>query len=114
MAGVKKSLIWSFYSAGEDSRYAICKTCAQSVSRGRKNTKTFNTSNLAQHLKSKHQDDYKEFEKHIALKAEQQTRPMSLVRLLSDSCHWEGVVSAFDCGISTIVVPRVYTGGSAR
>jgi len=51
--------------------YAICKTCAQSVSCGGKNAKTFNTSNLVQHLKSKHQDDYKEFEKHKALKAEQ-------------------------------------------
>jgi len=51
--------------------YTICKTCAQSVSRGGKNAKTFNTSNLVQHLKSKHQDDYKEFEKHKALKAEQ-------------------------------------------
>lgn len=71
MVGVKKSPIWSFYSVGEDSRYAICKTCAQSVSRGGKNAKTFNTSNLVQHLKSKHQDNYKEFEKHKALKAEQ-------------------------------------------
>lgn len=55
MAGVKKSPIWSFHSVGEDSRYAICKTCAQSVSRGGKNAKTFNTSNLVQHLKNKHQ-----------------------------------------------------------
>ena len=82
MAGVKQSLIGRSTRSGKILyRYAICKTCAQSVSRGGKNTKTFNTSNLAQHLKSKHQDDYKEFEKHIALKAEQQTRPMSLVRL---------------------------------
>ena len=72
MAGVakKSSPIWSFYSVGEDSRYAICKTCAQSVSRGGRNTKTFNTSNLVQHLK-KHQDDYKEYEKQKASKTEQ-------------------------------------------
>ena len=72
MAGVKQSLIGRSTRSGKILyRYAICKTCAQSVSRGGKNTKTFNTSNLAQHLKSKHQDDYKEFEKHKALKAEQ-------------------------------------------
>jgi len=49
----------------------LLEAVLSSISRGGKNAKTFNTSNLVQHLKSKHQDDYKEFEKHKALKADQ-------------------------------------------
>ena len=46
----KKSPIWSFFVVGEDSKYAVCNTCEQKISRGGKTTKTFNTSNLCVNL----------------------------------------------------------------
>ncbi len=54
----KKSPIWSFYSVGEDSKFAVYNGCGQKVSRGGATTKTYNTSNLVSHLKSKHREQY--------------------------------------------------------
>ncbi len=62
----KKSPIWSFYSVGEDSKFAVCNGCGQKVSHGGATTKTYNTSNLVSHLKSKHREQYAEFEKQKA------------------------------------------------
>ena len=59
----KKSPIWSFFVIGEDSKYMECNACGQKVSHGGRIMKTFNTSNLVGHLKSKHREEYKEFEK---------------------------------------------------
>ena len=60
----KRSPIWSFFSVAEDTKYAICNSCKQKVSRGGSTTKTFNTSNLLCHLKTKHGAlELKEFEK---------------------------------------------------
>ena len=59
----KSSPIWSFFSVAEDSKYATCNACKQKVSRGGATTKTFNTSNLVSHLKSKHMEEYKELER---------------------------------------------------
>ena len=59
----KTSPIWSFFSIAKDSKYAVCKSCQQKISRGGATTKTFNTSNLVSHLKNKHVEEHKEFEK---------------------------------------------------
>ena len=48
--------------------------CQISISRGGKNTKTFNTTNIVQHLKSKHIDEFKKYQRAQSGKiAEQQT-----------------------------------------
>ena len=46
--------MWNYYDVGEDTKVATCKACNQSVSIGGISTKTFNTTNLVHHLKTKH------------------------------------------------------------
>ena len=59
----KRSPIWEYFKVAEDSHYAICNAtnCSKSVSRGGQTTKTFNTSNLVYHLKSKHKELHEEY-----------------------------------------------------
>ena len=59
----KTSPIWSFFCVAEDTKYAVCNDGKQKLSRGGTTTKTFNTSNLVSHLKSKHVEALKEFER---------------------------------------------------
>ena len=40
----KRSPIWDYFKVGEDTKFAICNACGQSISRGGKTTKTFNTT----------------------------------------------------------------------
>ena len=47
------SPIWDYFKVAEDSKYAICNSCGESISRGGKSTKTFNTTNLVYHMKSR-------------------------------------------------------------
>ena len=61
----KKSPIWEHFVVGEDTEFALCRICKQSVSCGGCNTKTYNTTNLVQHLKAKHSEQYVEFEKAL-------------------------------------------------
>lgn len=59
----KKSAIWSFFSVGDDTKYGVCGVCRQKVSiGGGSTTKTFNTSNLINHLKTNHKDEFKKYE----------------------------------------------------
>ena len=44
---------------GRELKYAICQVCRTSVSHGEK---MFNTSNLVYHLKSKHKEEYPQYE----------------------------------------------------
>ena len=70
----KRSPIWDYFTVNEDAHYAVCNVCQISISRGGKNTKTFNTTNIVQHLKSKHIDEFKKYQRAQAGKiAEQQT-----------------------------------------
>ncbi len=46
----------------------ICKTCNAEISRGGASAKTFSTSGLIYHLKSKHSDRYAEYERNAAQK----------------------------------------------
>ena len=52
----------------EDTRQAKCNTCGQTVSRGG-TLKTFNTTNLVQHLKAKHPTEYAHFREKVAADA---------------------------------------------
>ena len=64
----KRSPIWEYFKVAEDSHYAICNvaTCNESVSRGGQTTKTFNTSNMVYHLKSKHKELHTEYLKKLS------------------------------------------------
>ena len=53
----------------EDTRQAKCNTCGQTVSRGGGTLKTFNTTNLVQHLKAKHPTEYAHFWAKVAADA---------------------------------------------
>ena len=78
---MKKSPIWYLFVIWQDSKYVECNACGHNVSRGGRTTKTLNTSNLVSHLKSKHREEYKEFEK---LKAgEEQTTTSAKPRQLT-------------------------------
>ena len=71
--GRKKSEIWSYFIVTEDAHYAECKKCKVKISRGDRNTKTFNTTNLVQHLR-KHSEEFKKFEKEKADNASNQAK----------------------------------------
>ncbi len=62
------SAVWTYFSiSGKDPRTAICKTCNAEISRGGASAKTFSTSGLINHLKSKH-IRYAEYERNAAQK----------------------------------------------
>ena len=67
----KKSPIWDYFTIDDDQTHiAICKECRHKVSRGGKDTKSYNTTNLIQHLKANHSEQFKIFqEKATAAKA---------------------------------------------
>jgi len=58
---VWKSPVWEYFSLAEDNKFAECNTCADMVSRGSHSARNFNTMNLVNNLKSKHQSIYREF-----------------------------------------------------
>ncbi|XP_061634487.1 pyrroline-5-carboxylate reductase 3 isoform X1 [Phyllopteryx taeniolatus] len=56
------SAVWTYFTISEKNpRMAICKACNKNISRGGSSAKTFSTSGLLYHLKSKHPDS--EFDK---------------------------------------------------
>jgi hypothetical protein len=57
----KKSNIWQFFTLAENTKFANCKKCSQAVSRGGTTAKTYNTTNLVNHLKKNHADEYEQF-----------------------------------------------------
>ncbi|KAK5866637.1 hypothetical protein PBY51_020812 [Eleginops maclovinus] len=58
------SSVWSFSKMyEEDPHYAVCNDCEGRVMRGAVRVKLFNTTNLMTHLKNKHPEAYKEYEK---------------------------------------------------
>ncbi|KAJ4942888.1 hypothetical protein JOQ06_005400 [Pogonophryne albipinna] len=57
------SAAWRYFKISEkEARIAICKTCSADISRGGVTAKTFTTSGLLHHLKSKHPDKYAEYD----------------------------------------------------
>lgn len=54
----RSSIVWKFYTASKDDGAQVeCKLCDISLSRGGKEEKSFNTTNLRKHLQSKHKQE---------------------------------------------------------
>ena len=54
----KQILIWNYFTVEEETKVAVCKVCSESVLRGGSTTKTFNTTNLVYHMKTKHHEQF--------------------------------------------------------
>ena len=50
-ADKKYSPVWKHFTVAEDDSFAICKHCQKEVPRGGKCKKSYNTTNLVNHLK---------------------------------------------------------------
>ena len=61
-ASRKKSPIWEYFQLTEDTKYASCKSCDKLISWGGDSTKVYNTTHLVNHLKSTHNEAYKEYQ----------------------------------------------------
>ena len=89
---VWRSPVWEFFSIAEDTKFAKCKNCTELVARGGDNTKSFNTTNLVHHLKTKHSEEFsqllemkkkKESEREIIRKERSQKKTMTGLRQLT-------------------------------
>ena len=58
----KRSSIWTFFTTAENTKFAKCSVCLKEVPRGGHSTKSYTTTNLVNHLKSKHPEEYKNYE----------------------------------------------------
>ena len=56
----KRSPIWDYFKVGEDTKFAICNVCGQSISHGGKTTKMFNTTYLVYHIRGIHTELHSE------------------------------------------------------
>ena len=61
---VWRSPVWDFFTICRDKKFAKCEECAEIVSRGGDNIKSFTTSNLVSHLRANHPIVYQRFCKH--------------------------------------------------
>ena len=63
----KTSPIRVYFTISEDQRFAtcLCENCGQQVSRGGKDLKSYGTTNLIVHLKSKHSKSFAEYEEKV-------------------------------------------------
>ena len=66
MANKRKSVIWLFFTLGENTKFAKCNTCKEMVDRGGKSTKAFTPTNLVNHLKKHHKKEFENYEKKKA------------------------------------------------
>ena len=74
----QQSIIWDFFTLGEDTRkFVVCNACQQSISHGGKTTKTFNTTNVMLHLRNKHKQN---FQKYKVLKADESAKDVEKTR----------------------------------
>ena len=46
----------------ENTKFATCSVCLKEVPHGGHSTKSYTTTNLVNHLKSKHPEEYKNYE----------------------------------------------------
>ena len=85
-ASKKKSAIWSYFTIKQDAHFVECNTCKAEVSRGGKNSKTFNTTNIVNHLKAKHINEYKKYEaeKVAEVETSESQEPSRKQQLLED------------------------------
>ena len=82
----KRSVIWEFFSEDEASKYAVCNECRTKVPRGSSSTKSFTTTNLLQHLSTKHVEIHKQYlerktRSEATAKAPKETRKRTLQQL---------------------------------
>ena len=82
----KRSVIWEFFCEDEDSKYTVCNECETKVPRGSSSTKLYTTTNLIQHLSTKHVDIHKQYlERKVSseatAKAPKETRKRTLQQL---------------------------------
>ena len=57
-----KAVVWDFFTVRDYSdKFASCNTCKDSVSRGGSSAKSFNTTNLIDHIKKKHAEEYSQY-----------------------------------------------------
>ena len=54
--------IWEYFQLTEDTKYASCKSCDKLISQGGDSTNVYNTTDLVNHLKSTHDEAYKEYQ----------------------------------------------------
>ena len=71
MSTRKRSSIWEYFSAAEDTKFAICSLCSKKVLHGGDNNKSYTTNNIVHHLKSKHPEEHKKYEELKAVKEKQ-------------------------------------------
>ena len=81
----KKSPIWNYFDLAEDTKYACCKYCSKSISRGSGSTKVYN-SNLVNHLKS-HSKAYEEYQEKEKTKKEQGSAKQLLLLDVQDKAR---------------------------
>ena len=79
----KKSPIWEHFVVGEDTKFVLCRICKQCVSHGGCNTKMYNTTNLVQHLKAKHSEQYVKLEKALESREEDKRKGKAVLWQIS-------------------------------
>ena len=45
----KRSPVWEHFTDAEDTRFAVCNHCKRHISRGGKDAKSYNTTNIVNH-----------------------------------------------------------------
>ena len=75
-----KSLIWVYFSICKtDNSKAVCKTCSERIPRGSSSAKTFNTTNLRNHLRRHPNENNQLIVAETARKESQQAHWLTLL-----------------------------------
>ena len=81
-----KAVIWDYFSINDDcDKFVSCAVCKERVSRGGSCVKSFNMTNLINHLKKKHPSGYVDYEekKKIQLKEKEKQKEQAAFRQLT-------------------------------
>ncbi len=64
------SAVWKHFKVSEkDTKLSVCRDCSAELSRGGPSAKTYSTTSLIYHLKSRHPERHAEYEKDTATAA---------------------------------------------
>jgi hypothetical protein len=64
----KRSLIWNYFKiSSDDERFVNCKLCSSKLSRGGSDPRSYGTSALTCHLRTKHTAEYVNYQKETAM-----------------------------------------------
>ena len=93
MVRQRKRGVWHYTINAIDEGKASCSICEAIVSRGGKDAKSYNTTNLRKHLEAKHTEEYRQIEakEQEAAKAKGGTKQMTIAELID-----KGQPYAFD------------------